>query len=133
MAILDAVALLIFKIDLIASDAGSGPSVQLMLGNGDGTFQPPPVITSLSPSATAPGSASFTLTITGTGFQPGATVSINNGVTVSNVNVIDANGLFFMVTVSNSAALGPRTVTVTNPDGGVGSSSTVFSVGFPSA
>jgi len=60
---------------------------------------------------------SFSVTVTGTNFQSGATVSFGSGVTVSAVAVVSATQLTANVAVALTATVGVRTVTVTNLDG----------------
>jgi len=58
------------------------------------------------------------VTITGTGFVAGATVSLSGaGITVSNVSVGSATQLTATLTIATAAALGARDVTVTNSGG----------------
>ena len=76
-----------------------------------------PTITSISPNSLATNS-STTITVTGANFDTGATVSLDTGGTVSNVNIINGSQLTFTLTTDNSsAAVGTRTVKVTNPNG----------------
>ncbi len=58
--------------------------------------------------------------VTGTEFQRGAVLSLGSGITSSPTIFIDAAHLKATVTVHPAAALGPRTLTVTNPDKGSG-------------
>jgi hypothetical protein len=76
-----------------------------------------PVVSGSSHSSLARGSAT-TVTLTGSGFQSGATVAISNWVTVSEVNVVSADTITMKVTVPATTATGARTITITNPDGG---------------
>jgi len=54
--------------------------------------------------------------VTGTGFQQGAVLSLGSGITSGPTVLIDAMHLKATLTVDATAALGPRDVTVTNPD-----------------
>lgn len=67
----------------------------------------------------APGVA-VTLTVTGSSFQQGATVTLGDGVTVQEVTVDSATQLTVKAEVAQEATPGPRTMTVTNPDCTVG-------------
>jgi len=74
------------------------------------TFQPPPAITNVQPSPAAP---LVQVTITGSNFQNGATVTFG-GNPSSSVTFVDSATLRAIVP---NAAAGPTTVTVMNPDG----------------
>jgi hypothetical protein len=86
-----------------------------------------PTVTGISPATMARG-GSAQVTITGTNFVPGATVSLSTGVTVSNVQVIDAGTITATVTVGATTGTGSRTVLVTNPDLGKGACAGCFKV-----
>jgi subtilisin family serine protease len=112
---------------LFASDFGSvftlGTSFSLTVTLADGSsatatvsLQATPTIASVSPGSGAPG-ASFTVTVTGTNFQAGASASFGAGVTVTSTTVVSATQLSVALAIAAAAALGPRDVTVTNPDG----------------
>jgi Tfp pilus assembly protein PilV len=79
-----------------------------------------PTITLVNPSTVTTGSTT-TVTLTGTNFDPGATVSLLSGGTagtVSNVNVISPTSLSFtLVTGNTAAAVGSQTLKVLNPNG----------------
>ena len=75
-----------------------------------------PTIGSVSPSAGAQG-ASLTVTVTGANFQAGASASFGAGLTVTSTTVVAATQLSVALAVGATAPLGPRDVTVTNPDG----------------
>ena len=68
------------------------------------------------------------MTVTGNDIVSGTTVSFGSGVTVSSITPVDANHLTAKVQPSASAAAGPRTVTLTNPDGGRGTCAGCFTV-----
>ncbi len=97
-------------------DPGSDPCFNVNVAYaGCSTLQP--TITAISPN-TATTNSSTTITLTGSNFDPGATVSLDTGGTVSNVNRISATVLTFTLTTSNTpAAVGTRTVKLTNPNG----------------
>ncbi|HYL93048.1 MAG TPA: IPT/TIG domain-containing protein [Alphaproteobacteria bacterium] len=88
---------------------------------------PAPGITSVAPSSAAQG-VTTNLTITGTNFQSGATCSFGAGVTVNSCAFVSATQLTANVSISAVAAVGPRAVTVTNPDLQSGTTNGAFTV-----
>jgi hypothetical protein len=80
---------------------------------------PPLTLTSISPTSGAQGIAfPQTVTITGTGLIAATAVNITGGgVTVSNIVVVDPNTVTATFTISPTATLGARNVTVTGPGG----------------
>ncbi len=112
-------------VDLTAGN-NSG-SYTLYVVNPDGgrastsfTITPPPVITSISPSAGSPPGGSA-VTVTGTGFQNGATMTMTGG-SVSGVSWVSPTQMTATLTPDGSLeGANAATVTVTNPDFGVGS------------
>src|SRR5262245_17843984 len=77
-----------------------------------------PAISSLTPSTGSPGAA-FAVTVTGSSFQPGATAAFGADVTVTSTTVTSSTQLSVSISIGSSATMGPRDVTVTNPDGQV--------------
>ena len=78
-----------------------------------------PTVTGTDPSSLGRGAIAEEVTVTGTGFVNGATVSFSGtGVNVTNTAFVDATELTVTVTIEANAATGLRDVTVTNPDGG---------------
>jgi hypothetical protein len=86
-----------------------------------------PTIGTIAPAAIYEGTGANTVTIPGTGFQTGATVSFaNNGngtPLTATVTTVSATAIVLSVTPTNSATSAPAstgayTATVTNPDGG---------------
>jgi prepilin-type N-terminal cleavage/methylation domain-containing protein len=76
-----------------------------------------PTITSISPT-TVTTNTSTTVTLTGTNFDPGATVSLDTGGSVTNVTRISSTSVSFTLVTDNTvAAVGTRTVKLTNPNG----------------
>ena len=57
----------------------------------------------------------------GGNFQSGAIVGLGAGISVGPTSLIASNQLTASIVVGASAVLGPRTLTVTNPDGGAAS------------
>ncbi|HWL35373.1 MAG TPA: IPT/TIG domain-containing protein [Frankiaceae bacterium] len=80
-----------------------------------------PTVTSVSRASRGQGAPAIGITVTGTDFAPGATVSAGDGVEVTDVLWVSATQMTFTATIAGDAVPGPRTVTVTNPDGGAGS------------
>jgi len=112
---------------LVAADPGSafatGTSFTLTANFTDGsaasataTVPVMPTISSVTPSAGAPG-ASLTMTVTGTNFQAGASAAFGAGITVSSTTVVSSTQLSVAMAIASTAALGPRDVTITNPNG----------------
>ncbi|GFO53604.1 hypothetical protein GMSM_06110 [Geomonas sp. Red276] len=85
-----------------------------------------PSVTSASPASGNPGQT-LDVTITGNGFVSGATSDFGAGITVNSTTYNSATLLTANVTIDAAAALGARTVTVTNPDTTNGSAS-IFAV-----
>jgi len=86
------------------------------------------------PGHAAAGTSSLSVEVyslgAGVNYVSGATVSFGAGITVSGAPTVDSSGTFLTanITISSGAATGARDVTVTNPDGGVGTGSSVFTV-----
>jgi IPT/TIG domain len=85
------------------------------------TYIAPPTVSSVAPSSgsTAGGTA---VTITGTNFAAGATVTLG-GAAATNVVVVSSTSI---TTTTPAHAAGPVTVTVTNPGGGSGNLASAF-------
>jgi hypothetical protein len=104
------------------------------------TVNAPPSPTASSPASYGQGAKGVKITVTGSGFQNGATVSFGSGVTVTGVVFTASNGLpgplatpdklEATVTIGENAAAVQRDVVVTNPDGGVGTLVNGFAVNF---
>jgi hypothetical protein len=97
-------------------------------GGGSSTPPPPPPnpvpsISSLSPTQQAAGSQSQTLTIAGSGFISGSTVTYNNVAHAATYS--SASQLTISLTAADIAATGSFPVVVTNPTPGGGASSAV--------
>ena len=76
-----------------------------------------PTLAGVSPTGGAQG-ATVPVTVSGTNFQSGATLTVGAGVTVTSVTVSAATQLLATLNIATDAAVGPRDVTVTNPGGG---------------
>ena len=94
------------------------------------TVNAKPTITALSPTS-APRGATLDVSLTGSGLQSGALVTFSGtGITVNppvNVNP-SGSALTLSITIDAGTPTGARTVTVTNPDGGVATKTSAFTV-----
>ncbi|MFQ5700265.1 MAG: S8 family serine peptidase [Acidobacteriota bacterium] len=76
-----------------------------------------------APTATATlgsllqGGAATDLVVSGSGFRPGARVSLGPGVSVSRVDVVSDREIHIDLTADRAAPLGTRDLVLTNPDG----------------
>ena len=92
---------------------------------------PVPTVASLSPSSAPTGSASFTLTVTGTNFTSLSTVHWNGSARPT--TLVSSSQLQAQITNADIAASGTVTVTVSTPTPGGGTSSGLtFTIGNPS-
>ena len=89
--------------------------LQQQVANAAFTYDPPPTVTSIAPNSGSP-SGGTAVTITGTNFFAGATVTIG-GVAATNVSVVN-NTTITATTPANSS--GTVNVVVTNADGDTG-------------
>jgi hypothetical protein len=78
---------------------------------------PAPTLTSIAPNVHVRGGGAFTVTLTGTNFLPGATVTAGANITVGTVTVNSATQITTTFSIGGGAALGPRSVTVTTAGG----------------
>jgi len=76
-----------------------------------------PTVTSVSPPSLAPGQSGASITVSGTGFVFGATVTTVSGISLSTTTWLSATGLGVTASVDPSVAPGTYNVVVTNPDG----------------
>ena len=81
-----------------------------------------PTTSALSPTSAATGGAAFTLTITGSKFVSGTTVNFGGTIHAADVVVVDATHVSATIAASEIASAGSRSVTVTNPAPGGGTS-----------
>jgi hypothetical protein len=87
-----------------------------------------PAVTAASPSSAARG-ATLNVTISGSGFEPGAALTFSGaGITVNSTTFVSAGIYTANVTVAAGAATGSRTITVTNPDGSTVTSAGVLTI-----
>jgi hypothetical protein len=97
---------------------------------GSVTIPAVPTVTGVTPTGGEQG-AVVPVTVTGTNFQSGATLSVGAGVTVSGVTVPSGTQLTATLTIAGGAAVGPRDVVVTNPNGASGIRTGGFTVTAP--
>jgi hypothetical protein len=76
-----------------------------------------PTIGGSSPGSLPQGRKGATIRLTGTGFADGALVDLGPGMTVVSTTWVSATIVDVVVDVAGTAAIGPRTITLTNPDG----------------
>lgn len=88
----------------------------------------PPDATSISLATSGRRRESLTVQVNGAFFQATPTVSFGAGIGVASVTLVSSTQLLVDVTVSSTAALGTRNVTVTNPDGQSDALTAVFTV-----
>ena len=89
----------------------------------------PVAITALSPRRLGQNASWRTVTLNGSGFVPTTVVSFSGtGVTVKSRTYVSPTQLTLMVSVDAAAAVGDRTVTAANPDGGVATLPSGFTV-----
>jgi hypothetical protein len=111
--------------DLVPGDGTSGlPGVDVFV-----RVVVTPTVDSVTPAAVARGSTA-TLTVTGSGFLPGAqaTAFKSDGVTVNSVTVASETGLQVSVTVDADAPTGARSLVVWNPGTGPGAAAAGFGI-----
>jgi len=89
-----------------------GPGITITVG----TPAPPPTVNSVNPSSGTQGQSLPSVIITGSNFQSGATCSFGAGITVNSCSFNSGTQLTANVTISSTATVGTRNVTVTNPD-----------------
>jgi hypothetical protein len=76
-----------------------------------------PKITSVTPTSIRRGRLAV-FTVNGSGFQNGARLTFSGtGITLNFSGVSGTTSVVAVITVASNAPLGPRTVTITNPDG----------------
>ena len=88
-----------------------------------------PQVVNVSPSSFAQGVIRQVITVTGSGFGPGATAKFTPaGVTVNSVTVTSSSSLSIEVTVGGAAAVGARDLTITNTNTSATTCAGCFSV-----
>jgi len=113
-------------VNVVVSTPGVGGGTS---GNAAFTINNPrPLLSSLSPASASAGSAAFTLTVNGTGFINGATVSFN-GVTKS-TTFVSSTQVTAAITAADIATAGTVMVSVVNPAPSAGPSAPIsFAIG----
>jgi hypothetical protein len=100
-----------------ADDSGNlevpGPGITITVG----TPAPPPSVNSVTPSSGSQGQNLPSVIIVGSSFQSGATCNFGAGITVNSCTFNSATQLSANISISSTATVGTRNVTVTNPDG----------------
>jgi len=81
------------------------------------TTTPAPTLSTASPNSGSQGQSGVTVSLGGTNFVAGATCSFGSGITVSSCNFVSSTLLTAKINIAFNAATGPRTITVTNPNG----------------
>jgi hypothetical protein len=102
------------------NNPGSAPSIVSLTGTGTGTG-PLPAVASVVPGAGTRGTTLIGVVVTGNGhtnFGATSTVSLGDGVTVSNLAVVSPDVLTVDLSIAADAVPGVRTVTVTTVLGG---------------
>jgi YVTN family beta-propeller protein len=125
---------------VIAVDAPAGlygftvtnPDAQAATGNDLFTITEasPPTVSSVDVPQIVQGET-WTMTVTGSGFVPGASVAAtpdNAGITISNAQVLAADTLTLTISVAVDAPTGSRGLVVTNPDLQMGSGADLFTI-----
>src|SRR5438105_3984164 len=130
----DGGSFVVFAADYLGSEFLPGRTLTLTVTFSDGststasTTVPATVtVTSAVPNQGAAG-ATVPVTINGSGFASGATVSAGAGITVSNVSIVSATQITATFAIGAASALGPRDITVTNQNGGASTFAGGFTV-----
>ncbi|MFH1576527.1 MAG: YCF48-related protein [Candidatus Margulisiibacteriota bacterium] len=92
-----------------------------------------PEVSTISPSSLALGLASQNVTITGSNLQGTSgtdvpVVSFGSGVTVNSVTVNSTTEIVANISIATTTTTGARSITVTNPDTGVGTKASVLTL-----
>ena len=89
----------------------------------------PATVTSVTPSALGQGAKNAQLTLKGSNFVSGATVSVSgSGVSVTSVAFTGTTKITAHVNVASGATIGPRSVSVTNPGASAGTCSNCLTI-----
>lgn len=86
-----------------------------------------PSVTTLAPAAAERGQA-LTVTVTGSSFDVGASLSFSDRINVYSTAYVNCRQLRATISISGDATLGPQSVWVVNPDGSYGSLPQAFQV-----
>lgn len=123
------VLFVVFSLNLTGCSGGSNGGTT---NNGGGSATQTPAVSGVSPASVPAGSGPFTLTVTGSNFQPQSAISWNG--TALTTTYVNATTLTAAVPANLAASASAANVTVTNPDGqasGGGSSTQQVSVTNP--
>ena len=104
--------------DVVYTQSSAGGGATGTLSNGLTVNAPTPTITSISPTSVKLGSTGAVVTLTGTNFRSGGTVSFGSGVTVTANTFASTTSFQATITVNSAATPGSRTVTYTQPTAG---------------
>ena len=111
--------------DVTVVDPGNGVGVC----SGCLTVTQGPSLTGVAPTSRGQGATAQHIVVTGTNLAPGAAVAFSGtGITIDSTNVVSPTEVDVTIDIANSAALGTRAVTVTNPDGGSATCAACFTV-----
>ena len=92
------------------------------------TSTPAPTLSNAAPNSGGQGQTNLTVTLSGTNFQPGPTCFFGAGINVASCSYVSATQLSANINVVYNATIGPRSITVTNPDGQSATLNNGFSV-----
>lgn len=119
----------------VASDAPATARTLTVLNPDGGTATAPftvnlkPTISSMTPGSRGQNASTQQIVVTGASFVATPAVAVSGtGVTVDSVVFNSSTQLTLVVSISPTAAVGPRDVTVTNPDGGTSTAAGAFTV-----
>ena len=87
------------------------------LANAFNVLLPAPALASVNPNVGVQGATLSGVVLTGSNLQSGASCEFGAGITVSSCVYTSATQLTANLSIASTAAVGPRAVKVTNPDG----------------
>ncbi len=99
-----------------ATIVGGSTSSGVTVVDGTGTTTPTVTVTKFSPTRLGHGASNIGVTLTGTGFVTGATVSVA-GISFSSMSVVNSTTITAKTNVASSAKVGAATVTVADSVG----------------
>ena len=105
---------------VVINPAPAGGTSNWVIFNVTAASNPLPTITNISPSTVTAGSATFTLTVNGTGFVSTSTVDFNGGAAVT--TFVNSTQLTATIQGSNIVSAGTAAITVFSPTPGGGTS-----------
>jgi hypothetical protein len=95
------------------------------------TVKAAPTVTATTPTLADVGATAYKVTVTGTNFESGATVSFGAGITVNSTTYTSATSLTANITIPATTTPGAYGVTVNNPDGTTATAANPFTVNGP--